>query len=346
MSNILFGNMGRRSFLKSAGAAGLAVGGTMIGITKSAHASEFEINMQLGWLASNGQLGEVAADALGYYKAEGLTLKISPGGPSVDGVASVASGSANIGQVSSSPSLMMARAAGIPIKCFASGYQQHPFTYFSLKTNPINTPEDMIGKTIGTQGTAKILLRALLAKHQIKESDVDIVVMGGDMAPLMTGQVDAVSGWQSNINALKILGDQRNDMRLWDAGIQLYANPYYASDDNLKNHPDKFEGFIRATAKGWGWVHANPMEAAELLVKRYPNLNIEAEREAVPLILSYVFNSETKAGGWGTMRRENWESQIKTYSDLGQFKKGAPKLDDVMTTSILDATVNDRPKIG
>ena len=46
------------------------------------------------------------------------------------------------------------------------------------------------------------------------------------------------------------------------------------------------------------------------------------------------------------MRRENWESQIKTYSDLGQFKKGAPKLDDVMTTSILDATVNDRPKIG
>ena len=87
MSNTLFGNSGRRSFLKSAGAAGLAVGGTMIGITKSAHASGFEINMQLGWLASNGQLGEVAADALGYYKAEGLTLKISPGGPSVDGVA-------------------------------------------------------------------------------------------------------------------------------------------------------------------------------------------------------------------------------------------------------------------
>ncbi len=346
MSNSFSGKLDRRHFLKGVGAAGLAVGGTMIGITKSAHASDFQIEMQLGWLASNGQLGEVAADALGYYKAEGLSLNITPGGPNVDGVASVASGRANVGQVSSSPSMMLARAAGIPIKCFASGYQQHPFTYFSLKKNPINTPEDMIGKKIGTQGTAKILLRALLAKHQVKESDVEIVVMGSDMAPLMTGQVDAVTGWQSNINALKILGDQRNDMRLWDAGIQLYANPYYTTDENLKNHADKFEGFVRATAKGWGWVHANPMKAAELLVKRYPALNIEAEKEAVPLILSYVFNSETRTGGWGTMRRENWGAQIKTYSDLGQFKKGAPKLDDVMTTAILDATASDRPMIG
>jgi len=36
----------------------------------------------------------------------------------------------------------------------------------------------MIGKKIGTQGTARILLRALLAKHKIKESDVQVVVIG------------------------------------------------------------------------------------------------------------------------------------------------------------------------
>lgn len=339
-------SINRRQVLKGMGVAGVAISGTMIGITEAAAAGEFEINMQLGWLASNGQLGEVAADSLGYYAAEGLTLNITPGGPNVDGVASVASGRANIGQLSSSPSLMLARAAGIPIKCFATGYQQHPFTYFSLKSNPINTPEDMIGKKIGTQGTAKILLRALLAKHQINEADVEIIVMGGDMAPLMTGQVDAVTGWQSNINALKILGDQRNDMRLWDAGVQLYANPYYTTDDILQNNSDQIEAFVRATSKGWAWVYANPDKAAELLVERYPNLNIEAEKEAVPLILSYVFNNETKQSGWGTMSKENWTTQINTYSDLGQFKKSTPTVDDVMTLSILDATANDRPKIG
>jgi NitT/TauT family transport system substrate-binding protein len=47
----------------------------------------------------------------------------------------------------------------------------------------------MVGKRIGTQGTARILLRALLAKHKIKESDVQVVIMGSDMLPLVTGQV-------------------------------------------------------------------------------------------------------------------------------------------------------------
>lgn len=337
----------RRQIIQGLGlVTGAALTGSMLGISRVAHAEDFEVSMQLGWLISNGQLGEVAADKLGYYKDAGLSLKIVAGGPNVDGVASVASGRSNVGQLSSSPSLMLARSAGIPIKCIAAGYQQHPFTYFSLKKDPINEPKDMVGKTIATQGTARILLRALLAKHGISEDDVKVVVMGGDMGPLMTGQVQAVTGWQSNVNALKILGDQRVDMRLWDAGIQLYANPYYVTDETLEQHSDKLAAFISATARGWAWVRENPEAAVDALVERYPNLDRESELTAVGIILNYVFNEETKAAGWGTMKQENWEAQIKTYADLGQFKNDVPKVDDVMTTAILEATAADRPKVG
>lgn len=337
----------RRQIIQGLGlATGAALTGSMLGISRVAHAEDFEVSMQLGWLISNGQLGEVAADKLGYYKDAGLSLKIVAGGPNVDGVASVASGRSNVGQLSSSPSLMLARSAGIPIKCIAAGYQQHPFTYFSLKKDPINEPKDMVGKTIATQGTARILLRALLAKHDISEDDVQVTVMGGDMGPLMTGQVQAVTGWQSNVNALKILGDQRVDMRLWDAGIQLYANPYYVTDETLEQHSDKLAAFVSATARGWAWVRENPEAAVDALVERYPNLDRESELTAVGIILGYVFNEETKAGGWGTMKRDNWEAQIKTYADLGQFKNEVPSVDDVMTTAILEATAADRPKVG
>ena len=99
-------------------------------------------------------------------------------GPGVDGVASVAAGRAQSGQLSSSPSLMLARSAGIPVKAFAAGYQKHPFTYFSLEGNPIREPRDMIGKTIATQPTAVILLKALLAKNGIAEDQVEVVKMG------------------------------------------------------------------------------------------------------------------------------------------------------------------------
>jgi NitT/TauT family transport system substrate-binding protein len=41
-----------------------------------------------------------------------------------------------------------------------------------------------------------------------------------------------------------------------------------------------------------------------------------------------------------------WEDQIALYDDLKQFSAGAPKLDDVITTKILEATKDARPKIG
>ncbi|MCB1340565.1 MAG: ABC transporter substrate-binding protein [Pseudooceanicola sp.] len=341
-----FRAVSRRSLLQGIGAtAGLAATGTMLSVGP-ARAADYTIRLQLGWLASNGILGEVMADKLGYFAEEGLALEIVPGGPNIDGVAAVASGANNFGSISSSPSLMLARAAGLPIKCVAAGYQKHPFTYFSLTDNPIKTPQDMIGKKIGTQGTAQILLRALLAKNGIAEDQVEVVVMGGDMAPLMTGQVQAVTGWQTNTAALSILGDKRVDLMLWDAGIQLYANPYYTTDAMLDEHSDKVAAAIRAISRGWGAVMADPEAGVDALVERYPNLDKAAEMQAVPLVLGFSFNELTRANGWGQMSADNWQAQIDAYDALGQFANGAPKLEDLVTMEILEATADTRPKLG
>lgn len=341
----------RRTILGSmVGAAGVVAAGIGTGSFISVHpakaAGTFKIRLQLGWLASNGILGEVAADKMGFFAEEGLELEIIPGGPNVDGVGSVASGANNFGSISSSPSLMLARSAGLPVKCIAAGYQQHPFTYFSLDRSPVLEPKDLIGKKVATQGTARILLRALLAKNGISEDDVEVSVMGGDMGPLMTGQVDVVTGWNTNVNALSILGDERNDMTLWDSGIQLYANPYYTTDDMLEDHRDKVEAFIRAVSRGWGWAYENREAAVDALVERYPNMEREAELKAVNLVLDFSFNDETAAGGWGTMTPENWQEQIDIYESLGQFTNGKPALEDVMTLSILEATADTRPTFG
>ena len=48
--------------------------------------------MQLGWLLSGNQIGEVCAKALGYYEQEGIEIEIQAGGPNIDGVAVVAAG--------------------------------------------------------------------------------------------------------------------------------------------------------------------------------------------------------------------------------------------------------------
>ena len=337
--------LSRRRVLQYGGALGAATASSFISVRALA-ADAAEVNMQLGWLASNGILGEVCAKRLGYYAEEGIELSVTPGGPGVDGVASVAAGRAGVGQLSSSPSLMLARSAGIPVKAFAAGYQKHPFTYFSLADNPIRTPKDMIGKTIATQPTAVILLKALLALNGIAEDQVEVVKMGSDMNQLMTGQAQAVTGWMTNTNALKILGDDRVDMMLWDAGIQLYANVFYTTDQMLAENGDELARFLTGSARGWGYARENPEAAVDHLVEEYVNLDRASELDAVGPVLGFSFDDTTAANGWAAMNPDNWQKQIDVYADLEQFKGDVPTVADVMTSDILAATEALRKQIG
>ncbi|MFL9930313.1 ABC transporter substrate-binding protein [Paraburkholderia sp. RL18-103-BIB-C] len=335
-------NAGRRRVLRMTLAmGGMAATGALLSVRALA-SEKATVNMQLGWVPGGNQVGEVVAKRLGFYEQEGIDFHIQPGGPNIDGVAIVASGRFETGEISSSPSIMLAVSEGLPIKCIAAGLQQHPYTFFSLKKKPIRTPHDMIGKRIGIQATGMVLLKALLAKNKIPEGQVEIVPIGADMMPLLSGQVDAVTGWQTNTTALKPLGADRVDLRLWDTGVRLYALPYYTTTEALKEHPDTVTRFMRATARGW--IHANTHrdQAVDLLIKEYPNLNHADERVAIDSLMSYAFNPTTQTHGWGAMDPAVWGEQITTYGQLGQFRTHQPKVEDVMTMDVLNATRSSR----
>ncbi|MEJ8853170.1 ABC transporter substrate-binding protein [Variovorax robiniae] len=335
----------RRSLLKSSLVAGGLSAGGFLSIDAFAQ-GKAKINMQLGWIPSVNQVGEVVAKRLGFYEQEGIDFAIQPGGPNIDGVAIVASGRYEVGQVSSSPSVMLAVSQGLPIKCFAVGAQKHPFTFFSLAKNPVKKPQDLVGKKVGIPSTAAILLRALLAKNKIAEKDVTVVTVGSDMAPLLTGQVDVVTGWLTSTTALKALGPGRVDLTLWDAGVQLYALPYYATHATLEKQSKVVEAFLRATSRGWNHVKANRDEAADLLIKEYPNLKREDERVAIDVMLEYALGGMAQTQGWGTMDPAVWQSQITTYSELGQFTAKTPKLEEVISLDALKATAAARTKVA
>ena len=335
----------RRSLLKGATATGLAAT-ALLPAGGFAQAKTQTVNLQLGWLAGNNQIGEVSAKHLGYFEEEKLNVVIHPGGPSIDGVAIVASGRHEIGQVSSSPSLMLAASQKIPVMCFATGLQQHPYAYFSLPKKPVRTARDLIGKKVGIQATAKVLLNALLKKNDIAEKDLEIVIIGSEMTPILTGQTDVVSGWITNTTTLKPLGPDRIDLRLWDTGVRLYALPYYATKDTIEKKADLLTAYTRAVSKGWEYALKNTEKSVDFLVKEYPNLKRDDEVEGSKVLLKFAFNANTAANGWGAFDPAIWAEQIKLYDDLKQFSAGAPKLEDVITGKILDATKAQRAKVG
>lgn len=339
--------MNRRRFVQGTAAlGGLAATQSFIGVTAGLAQDVAKVRMQLGWLASNGILGEVAAIKQGFFADEGIELEIVPGGPNIDGVTGVAAGQSQLGMTSSSPAIMLARSAGIPIKAFLAGYQKHPFSYFSLGKNPIRTPQDMIGKTVATQPSAVILLRAMLAANGIAEDQVTIVNMGADMNQLLTGQADVVTGWNTNVEAMQILGPDAVELMLWDAGLQLYANVYFATDEQIDTQGEVLARFTKAAAKGWAYVRDNQEAAVDTLVEAYPNMMRAPELLAVGPVSNYAFGETTKADGWGTMSPALWQAQIKAYADLGQFSGPVPTLDDVVSFSVLDATTDARKAVS
>jgi len=202
-------NRQRRRLLKASltVTGALVVGGGYLAIRKMG-GDTASMTLQLGWLPGSTQIGEVVAKRLGYYQQEGIDFRIAGGGPSIDGISMVASGSSMLGQVSSSPSIMLAISQNIPIQCFAVALQKHPYCYFSLSANPVRSVRDLANKKIGVQPTGIVLLKAALAKASIPESRVHIVPVGADMSPLLTGQVDAITGWQTNTTALRVLGKE------------------------------------------------------------------------------------------------------------------------------------------
>lgn len=345
----------RRDFLRNAAVGAAAVGMGAAGLeafltacggsptTTSGPATLQDINWRLGWLAGSQQAGEYVAIEKGYFKQAGINLTVQPGGPNLDSVSLVASGSATIGQISSSPSLIIARSQGIPVRAFASALQKHPFAWFSLKKDNITSPKDWVGKKIGIQGTARPLLNAVVAKYNLDPKSFETVVIGSDTVPLVSGQVQTASGWViDSIQTAALPPGGYNTMLLWDLGIQLYANPYFATDDTIKNNKKMLEGFVTACGKGWEYAFAHREEAVDIVMKSIQGLKKEVEVTTVKLMEPFTWNEATKQHGFAIMDLSRWQDQIKTYDDL-KLLKGSVQPTDVATLDILNGSP-DRPK--
>jgi NitT/TauT family transport system substrate-binding protein len=305
-----------------------------------------KVDYQIAWVGDNGVLGDVVAFQKGWYSDAGLDLAFRPGGPSIDPITTASSGAVTFAQTSSSPAVMLGRSQGLPVKAFATGLQSWPWAMLSLPKNPVRTPKDLIGKTVGTQSTGQILVQAVLEKNKIDPSQVKVQVVGSDVTPLVTGRIDVYTGWTTNLQAYEPLGKDYLTMTIGESGIKSYANLYITTDDVLEHRADDLKAFVDATARGWDFARQNPDEATDMLVKQFSGLEKDAQLAAGKKLMTYMFNDDTAKDGWGIMTADNWQSQLDLWAQLKQFKGATPKVEDVMTLDILSATADKRPKVG
>ena len=121
--------------------------------TQRAAAVDQERRVRGYWLADDG----------GMYASEGVAPTFLSGGPDILVETVLAGGGADVGITGGFGSVVDANAAGTDFVIFASTYQTAPRGLLSLASNPVRTPQDLVGKRIGAQQGARSIIDAIFA---------------------------------------------------------------------------------------------------------------------------------------------------------------------------------------
>ena len=329
-------DMSRRGFVKGAGA--LAAAATLAGCgayqgksddasasagegasAKSAPKSARKITFCLDYTPNTNHTGIYVAQAKGYFKDEGLTVKVVQ---PADGTAEamIGSGQAQMG-VSYQDYIANALSSKNPvaIEAVAAIIQHNTSGIMSRKADGITSAKKMEGHTYATwsmpveQATIK----------QVMESD------GGDFDKLKMVPYevdDEVAGLKANMFdcvwvyegwAVQNAKVQHYDVNYFsfvsmDKVFDFYTPVIAANDDFAKKYPDVVKAFVRAAKRGYEYAIKHPKAAGDILLDAAPELSSDLV-QASAKYLAKQYQADAKS--WGVIDKSRWDAYFKWLND-------------------------------
>ena len=160
-----------------------------------------EVNVVLDWYPNAVHAFIYDAIEKGYYAEEGIKVNVQFPSNTNDAMSLTAAGKAEVG-IYYLPDVIMARAnQDVPIRCIGALTQSDLNIILSLKEKNIQSPKDLVGKTIGYSGTelSEAMVREMMETAGVSADTVTMVDVGFDlMSSMTTGQVDATIGCMVN----------------------------------------------------------------------------------------------------------------------------------------------------
>lgn len=264
----------------------------------------------LDWTPNTNHTGIYVALERGWYAQEGLDLKVlTPGdGGSVEQM--VAAGKVNFG-VSFQEWVTNARAAGLPLVSIAAVIQHNTSGFASLKGKKLTRPRDFGGRVYGGWGTPmeNAILSELMTADGGDFGKVKQVMVGeGDLLVMLQRDIDLAwiyYGWQGIEAQLRGIPLSLVMLRDYPRAIPDYYTPVLVTNEaTVTENPDLVRRFMKATSRGYAYAIASPREAADILVKRVPEIKPELARESQKWLSPRYKEDAPK---WGYQKGEVWQ---------------------------------------
>ena len=279
----------------------------------------------LDWTPNTNHTGVYAADALGYYRDEGLDVQIVQP-PENGAVLMCASNQAQFAvdaQDTMAASLDLDEPLGIT--AVATILQHNTSGILTRAEDGITSAKGLEDRIYSTWDSPieLAMLRYCVEKEGGDFSKVKLIPnnITDEPAALRTHQTDAVwifYGW-SGINAeLSDVACGYWDFASLSPELDYYTPVILANNDFLQNDPETAKAFLRATAKGYQYASEHPEEAAEMLIAGDTTGALEDSRDLVYASQKWLSERYTAdAPAWGIIAPERWNGFYGWLYDNG-----------------------------
>jgi len=299
--------------------------------------SKKEVTVLLDWVPNTNHTGLYVALDRGYYKEEGLEVKIIQ--PSEGGSADlIAAGKGEFG-ISYQEQVTYARTAEnpLPVKAIAAIIQHNTSGFASPEAKNIKSPGDFEGKKYGGWGSPmeEAVLKGLMEKAGADFSKLQMVDIGAaDFFTATQKDVDFTwiyYGWDGVAAELRKVPINFIKLQDVDPDLDFYTPVIIADETLLKDNPALAKKFLKATAKGYKYAIENPEDAVESLLKSAP----EIDRNLAVASQKYLAGEYMKGvERWGEMKKEMWEKYGNWMYENGLMDKKL-NVDEAYTNEFL-----------
>lgn len=321
----------------------LLAGLTGSGLTQ-AQVELSKVTIAVGGKPQFSYLPLTVADQLGYFKDEGLDVKITDFAGGTKALQAVIGGSADV--VSGAfDHIITLQAKGLRYTGFVlqGRTPQMVVGVASAKAGTYRSPRDLKGMKIGVTAPGAgthMLVAHMLAQDGLKSSDVSIIGVGGGasaIAGLRAGNIDAISGADPMItllqekNEIKIIADTRTLKGSNDVfGGPMPSSALFASQAFIQKNPNTVQALTNAIVRALRWIQkATPAEVAKTVPPQYL-LGDEA------LYMRAFTNSKEAMSPDGLFPMEGAQVSLRTLSAFyPEITSDKIKLEDTFTNQFV-----------
>jgi NitT/TauT family transport system substrate-binding protein len=281
----------------------------------------------------------------GYFKEEGLSVRVETVDGSAPVLQTLAAGQAQIGRPGPAP-VLNARARGVDVVFLFNSLPKSSFGLTVKRDDPYKQPTDLKGKVIGTgtrDGAEVGFARAILNDAGMKEGQDYTFIPVGDGGPatagFLRGDIQAYMAATSDAAILNARGIPVRDIT--PQKFQTYfGNGYAAMREYIDKNPDVIEGFGRALVRASKFT-ADPKNRETVLKHLAAGNPQEIEnKQFANALLDAVLAKATPpdaSKGWGWQNPQDWENWHKALLATGDLKQPLPNIEAAYTNKFIEA---------